>query len=157
MRVVMLDANGKKVSEEWADIPNPEIVNANSLSYMQPYVARMLASSAQFISLIVFSGDGQRGILLMRKDNQVNLGITVEWRRQQDKEETVRRFFSERGITPNRDYLAGNGNVPDATRVLHYPLEGDEERVTEICVQALREVCGIGDQDRLDFTYQEHP
>ena len=58
-------------------------------------------------------------------------------------------------IEPTDDYLAGNGGVRNATRVLSYPVAGDVESLTMLTKRILEELCGIAPEEALDIDYWE--
>jgi len=64
--------------------------------------------------------------------------------------------FRSDGFLWIEDYLAGNGGVPDATRLLAYHLTPDVQFITALTKDGLREIYQLREQDALDFTYQEH-
>jgi hypothetical protein len=156
MVVVTVDEQGKQIGlPQFVINPKPEVVDRNGLSHLDAYVARLMASRARFTSVIVMTADGQRGLSVHFTEGRASLSLDVDWRRQPQQEQAIRRLFSGLNITPTQDYLAGNGDVPDATRVLEYPLTGGPAQVAGVCKRVLREVYGVTDRDGLDFTYQE--
>jgi hypothetical protein len=156
MKVITIDSEGRQVGKaEWVRIPDPERVPSDGIRHVETFVARLDASTAPFSSLTIFSPDNCRGLLLMRRNDQKRLCLTVEWRQEPEKENAIREFFRKRHIEPALDYLAGNGGIRDATRVLEYPIEGDVPTASELCIQILNNVCRIGENEPLNFTYQE--
>ena len=59
---------------------------------------------------------------------------------------SVMSLFVSLGISAWRDYLAGNGRVPDATRILHYRLTGDASEVTVLVKRILAELYGVSER-----------
>ena len=84
-----------------------------------------------------------------------NLGISADRRRQRKLEKAIRDFFAKRETDHTEYYIAGNGNVPDATRILTHRVSGDALEVVEMCRKVLWEICGVGQKEGLDFTLQE--
>ena len=82
--------------------------------------------------------------------------LSVEWRSEAERERAVRKFFAERGLSTSHDYLAGNGNVPDATRCLGYFLPPDAQFITTLTKDVLQQIYLLREQDALDFSYEEH-
>ena len=80
----------------------------------------------------------------------------VDWRRESTEEAKIRELFRELQVAPNHDYLAGNGGLMDATRVLSYPLAGDPRKITGLCQRILREIFGVASSDPLNITYEDH-
>ena len=77
----------------------------------------------------------------------------AEWRQESQREAAIRAFFSSLGIAPSQDYLAGNGGVPDATRILDYPIKGSTAEVTALTKRILQELCGVSATEALDISY----
>ena len=158
MLVTTVDAHGNPIGAgKWVRNPDPAVVARDGMSRVAPYVARLMASRARFTSLIISTADGQGGFLVIHEHGQARLGLNVEWRSEPKKERDIRKLFAGLGLAPTEDYLAGNGGVPDATRVLTYPVPGDAPHVAALCRRVLHEIYGVADTERLDFTYEEHP
>ena len=115
----------------------------------------MLVPTNTFKFLSLFTPDGTRGFGFNAKSGVVHLNLFVDWRQQPQREAAIRAFFSSLSITPLRDYLAGNGGVPDATRVLEYPVSGSPAEVTALTRRILQELCGVSPVEALDISYQE--
>jgi hypothetical protein len=157
MMVSTVDAGGNPVGKsQWVRIPDPDVVAHDGMSRVEPYVTRLMASRARFNWLSIFTPDGQRGFGVYYEHSQASLALNVDWRSEPKKEHDIRRMFAGLGIAPTEDYLAGNGGVPDATRILTYPVPGDASKVAALCCRVLREIYGVTDTGRLDFTYTEH-
>jgi hypothetical protein len=157
MRVVTVDENGKELGDErWVDIPKPDSFRSDGLVRVESYVSRVLRSSARFTSLIVATPDHQMAISLRQRDGMPEFGLIVEWRSEPARERAIRQFFAERGLSAARDYLGGNGGVPDAIRLLDYCLPPDVHFITALTKDVLRQIYHLQEQDALDFTYQEH-
>jgi hypothetical protein len=157
MRVVTVDENGKQLGDgRWVDIPKPDSFRSDGLAQIEGYVSRVLRSSARFTSLIVTTPDHQMAISLRQRDGIPELGLTVEWRSEPERERAIRQFFAERGLSAARDYLGGNGGVPDAIRLLDYCLPPDLHFITAVTKDVLRQIYRVREQDALDLTYQEH-
>jgi hypothetical protein len=85
----------------------------------------------------------------------VEAHLTVEWRQEPNREVAIRTFFASLGTPPSEDYLAGNGGIPDATRLLAYPLRGDALALAELTKRILRELCGVSPAEPLNIGYTE--
>ena len=131
----------------------PDHYATNGFEHIEPYVSRLLVPSSRFKFLHIFTPDGMRGFAFNAKDGAVEAGLTVEWRQEAQKEAAIRAFFSSLGIAPSRDYLAGNGGVADATRILDYPITGNSAEVTALTKRILQELCGISPTEALDISY----
>ena len=131
----------------------PDHYATNGFDHIEPYVTRLLVPTNHFKFLHMFTPDGTRGFGFDAKDGVVHAGLTVEWRQEAQREAAIRAFFSSLGIAPSRDYLAGNGGVPEATRILDYPITGSTAEVTALTKRTLQELCGVSPTEALDIKY----
>jgi hypothetical protein len=131
----------------------PDHYATNGFDHIELYVARLLVPTKQFKFLHMFTPDGTRGFGFSARDGVVEAGLTVEWRQEAQREAAIRAFFSSLGIAPSRDYLAGNGGVPDATRILDYRITGSASEVTALTKRILQELCGVTPTEALDISY----
>ena len=131
----------------------PDHYATNGFEHIEPYVSRLLVPTNHFKFLHIFTPDGNRGFGFSAKDGVVQAGLTVEWRQEPQREAAIRALFSSLGIAPSRDYLAGNGGVPDATRILDYPVTGTTAEVTALTKRILQELCGVSPKEALDISY----
>ena len=131
----------------------PDHYASNGFDHIDAYVARLLVPTKQFKFLHMFTPDGTRGFGFRARDGVVEAGLIVEWRQEAQREATIRAFFSSLGIKPSRDYLAGNGGVPDATRILDYPITGSTAEVAALTKRILQELCGVSPTEALDIKY----
>jgi hypothetical protein len=131
MWVVTVDDNGQELGDgQWVDVPEADSFTTDGFTHIEGYVTRLLQSSASFTS--------------------------VDWRQQPEREHAIRQFFADRSLAAFQDYLAGNGDVADATRCLGYFLPADAQFITTLTKDLLRQIYGLREQDALDFTYEEH-
>ncbi len=135
--------------------PPPDHFANNGMDHIGPYVSRLLVSSKQYRYLHIFTPDGNRGFGLSAKDKMVNAGFVVDWRKEPKQEAAIRSFFTSLGKSPSEDYLGGNGDVPDATRILSYPIKGNAVELTALIKRILTELCRIGPEEPLNITYGE--
>ena len=133
----------------------PNHYTTNGFDYIEPYVSRLLIPTNRFKFLHIFTPDGNRGFGLTARDGIVEANLAIEWRQQAQREAAIRTFFSSLGIAPSRDYLAGNGGVPDATRVLDYPITGSTAEVTALTKRILQELCDVSPTEALDIKYRD--
>ena len=131
----------------------PDHYATNGFDHIEPYVSRLLVPTNRFKFLHMFTPDGNRGFGFSARDGVVQAGLTVEWRQETQREAAIRAFFSSLGIPPSRDYLAGNGGVPDATRILDYSISGSTAEVTALTKRILQELCGVSATEALDISY----
>ena len=126
---------------------------SNGFDHLEPYISKLLATTNGYRFLHIFTPDGKHGFGFSARDGAVEASLTVEWRQEAQREATIREFFSSLRITPSRDYLAGNGGVPDATRLLAYRISGSSVEVTALTKRILAELCGIVPTEALDIKY----
>ena len=135
--------------------PAPDHFEKNAFDHLEPYVSRLLAPSNRFKFLHIFTPDGNRGFGLTVRGGLVEAGINLDWRKEGQREATIRSFFGSLGVAPSQDYLAGNGGVPDATRILEYPVKGSTADVTALTKRILQELCGVSPAEALNISYGE--
>lgn len=133
----------------------PDHYATNGFDHIEPYVSRLFAPTNRFKFLSIFTPDGNRGFGFHAKDGGVMATLTVEWRQEPQREAAIRTFFSSLGITPSRDYLAGNGGVPNATRILEYPIAGGTNAVTPLTKRILQELCNVSPTEALNIKYED--
>jgi hypothetical protein len=156
MIVETVDGSGRRIGlPRPMIIPAPEVVSRSGLLQLRPNVERFLASRARFTSLLIFTPDGMRGCGLQSIGGKASISVTLDTRTEASKERAVRSLFANRGVVPAEDYLAANGGVPNATRILEYPLPSHPEQATALCRQVLQKVHAISDVEGLHFTHQE--
>jgi len=157
MWVQTVDQKGKALGDgHWVDIPEPDSFAADGFSHIESYVARLLNSTARFTSLGIDTPDGKIALGLWQRGGIPEFSLTVEWRQESAREHSIRQFFAERGFACRQDYLAGNGDVPDATRCLTYVAPTDTKIVTQASIDILHNIYGLRESGPLDFTYEEH-
>jgi len=133
----------------------PDHYATNGFDHVEAYVSRLLVPANHFKFLQLFTPDDARGFGFDAKDGVVHASLTAEWRKEPKKEAAIRSFFSSLGIAPSRDYLAGNGGVPDATRMLEYPITGNPAEVAALTKRILHELCSVSPTEALDINYQD--
>jgi len=127
----------------------------NGFDHIGPYVSRLLVPTNHFKFLHMFTPDGNRGFGLDAKDGVVHASLMVEWRQESQREIAVREFFASLGIAPSRDYLAGNGGVADATRILEYPVSGSTAEVTALTKRIMQELCSVLPTEAVDIKFTD--
>jgi hypothetical protein len=133
----------------------PDRYATNGFDHIEPYVSRLLMPTNRFKFLHMFTPDGNRGFGFSARDGVLQAGLTVEWRQEARREAAIRAFFSSLSVAPSRDYLAGNGGVADATRILEYPVTGSTAEVTTLTKRILQELCGVSPTEALDIKYTD--
>jgi hypothetical protein len=153
--VTVTDSKGRVLQSGLETYTEPDHFESKGLDHLKTYVQRMAASKNWMSDVTVFTSNGESGFALQKMDGDVTFQITVEWRQQPGQEAKIRAFFKKLGISPTEDYLAGNGGVPDATRVFSWPLPSDPERIETISKEAAKQLCGITDNTPIDIQFQE--
>lgn len=131
----------------------PDFHAKNGFDHIEPYVSRLLVPASHLKFLHIFTPDGKRGFGFSARGGTAEATLTVDWRQKAEKEAAIRAFFSSRGIAPTRDYLAGNGGIPDATRILQYPIAGSTVEVAALTKRILQELCGVTQTEALSIGY----
>ncbi len=119
----------------------PDHYTADAFDHIESYVSRLMAPSRKKRFVNIFTPAGDRGFGLYAGDGQ--------------REAAIRAFFGSLGIPPAEDYLAGNGGVPDATRVLAFPLTGNASAIAALTKRILKELCEVSSTEPLDIGYTE--
>ncbi|MBT9096139.1 hypothetical protein KFZ76_00235 [Methylovulum psychrotolerans] len=133
----------------------PDQYASNGFDHIQPYVARLLVPSKHFQFLHIFTPDDTRSFSLSARGGVVEAGLSFEWRQEPQREAAIRKFFSSLGIEPSQDYLAGNGELPDAIRILDYPVSGNTTEITALTKRILQELCSISATEALNISFKE--
>lgn len=133
----------------------PDRYSADGIDHISSYISKLIVPSTKFKFLFIFTPDGQRGLSLTAKDSQITVGFTVDWRKHPEKEKDIRSYFKKLDIEPSEDYLGGNGDVADATRLLSYPLTGTETALSKLVKDMLQSLCNISSKEALDIRYDD--
>src|SRR5260370_13937558 len=91
---------------------------ADAFDHIESYVSRLMAPSRKKRFVNIFTPAGDRGFGLYAGDGKIEAQLTVEWRREPQREAAIRAFFGSRGIAPAEDFLSGTGADPETTAVL---------------------------------------
>lgn len=155
--VQVIDDSGDVVSSEWILNKDPDRYAKEGAANLPPYVRLFHDSKARFTSLIVCSLDGERGFAAHKDGAGLALDMSFDWRTEGKREARARKFFEELNLDVVEDYLGGNGEVPDALRLLSWKLEDDSEVNAKLFVRVLSELCDIRPAEGLNITYEEKP
>lgn len=155
MRVTCVDGHGRVMSREWVKLKEPDRFPTNGMTHLGPYVERVFASTADFTTLMFFTPDGERGGSLDKVDGGLNIGLIFQSRQNPEPEAKARAFFEARNAATKDDYLGKDMPIVGPTRILSWWVHGDESKITALCQDVLRELCGVQDEEALDITYEE--
>lgn len=131
--------------------PAPDHFATNGFAHIETYIARLMASTEPRKGLIIMSEDKERGLVLIMRSGTPYALLDADWRKEPEREARIRSFFKDLNIAPTKDYLAGNGLVPDATRFLEYPLAGNVQEVTALTKRVLHDIYAISPEAGLFF------
>jgi hypothetical protein len=131
----------------------PDQYATNGFDQIESYVTRLCKPNREYRSLGIFTPDGIRGFGLDANEDSMLATLSIEWRKEPQRESKIRSFFEAFGISPVQDYAAGNGAVPNATRVLVFPVKGNASEVASLTKRILEELCMISPTEALEFTY----
>jgi hypothetical protein len=135
-------------------LPPPTVVSSRGLSQLSAQLARLSNSSSASPALMISSLDEQRGLNVSKRNGQFVLSFVFDVRSPTRREKAVRRLFEKLGSAPIEDYLASNGGVPNATRILTYPMPS-QPPLLDLCLRLLREVYGVSDEEGLTYSLHE--
>ena len=156
MRMSYVDRQGKKTRpSHWVDVP-AATRHLNGLARLKPYVARVLTSNASSSWAQFSTKSGNTAISLGKRGGKLELGLTVDVRRGRKREADIRAFFARRNILPKSDYLAANGGVPEATRIMNFPMPHDARVAAKIASDLLRKIYRLRATTTLDIRFEEH-
>lgn len=133
----------------------PDYYPNNGFEHLNSYISKLLRYSDDFKSLIISTPKDDKALGLDTRAGVLNIGFTVEWKQEPEKEKSIRDYFKRLNISPHRDYLAANGGIPDSTRVLDFNIEGNEKEVTELVKDILKKLCDMSEVEALNIYYEE--
>jgi hypothetical protein len=156
MKMSYVNREGRKTRpSHWVDVP-PSTRHARGLAEIEGYVARVIASKAKSSSAHFSTKSGNTAIGVAKYENKLSLGLVTSTTRERKREAAIRQFFAARNISPSADYLAANGGVPNATRVLDFPMPHDPAVVAQIAADLLRYIYRLRDSTTLDIRFRDH-
>ena len=132
----------------------PDYYPENGFEHLDSYISNLLVYSNEFKSLIISNPRGDKALGLHTRAGVLNIGFTVEWKQEPEKEKLIRDYFQRLNIPPHRDYLAANGGVPESTRILNYTVSGDEKEITDLVKDILQKLCDISDSEPITISYK---
>ncbi|HEY6228702.1 MAG TPA: hypothetical protein VI282_16405 [Verrucomicrobiae bacterium] len=133
----------------------PDRYATNGISHIEPYMQKLVAAKGRMPSLSIFTPDHNRGFGLDRMEGRVHASLVIDARTEAKREAKIRAFFKNLGAEPSSDYLAGNGSVSDATRMLSYPVNGNAEQLTALAEKILTQLCGVSTNEALEISFEE--
>lgn len=155
MRMNYVDRQGRKTRpSHWVDVP-AATRHAIGISHIDAYVFRVLASKSKSSWVNLSTKSGNTAIGIAKHDGNVSLGLTLNVRRERNRERAIREFFASRNISPSDDYLAADAGVPDSTRVLNFPMPRDPAVIADMASDLLRDIYRLRDTTTLDMRFEE--
>jgi len=134
---------------------SPDYYPENGFEHLESYISKLLIYSNEFKMLIISTPKGDKALGLDSRAEVLNIGFTVEWKQEPEKEKSIRNYFQRLNILPHQDYLAANGGIPDSTRVLNYNINGNEKQITDLVKDILKELCEISESEPINIYYEE--
>jgi hypothetical protein len=134
-------------------VSGPDHYVSGAFDHIESHVDRLLAAPRGMRFLRFFTPAGDRGFSLHANGDAVEAYLTVQRSQEPETEAAIRAFFNVLDIRPTQDYLAANGGVPEATRVLAYPLTGSSSEIAALSRRILQEVCGVSPAEPLHIGY----
>lgn len=159
MKVITVDRSGRqKGPSEWVDVPPAQRFSSNGMAHIQDFVQRVLSSDADSAWITIGTPSGRTAIGIAKQRGRPLVGVTIK-SKARAREAAVRAFFARRGICASSDYLAGSGGVPNAVRVLDYPLPSNASKISKMAADLLKAVYRLNARSPLDirFTEREQP
>ena len=156
MRVTTVDRHGhRKGAGEWVDVPRAERFGSNGISQIGSFVQRVLRSPATSAWIVISTPSGRTAISIGKHEGALTFGTSVDVRKRA-RESALRAFFARRRIQPTRDYLAGNGGVPNCVRVLEFPAPHAATWTAKLAGDLLRTVYRLTQQSALNIRFSEN-
>jgi hypothetical protein len=155
MIVSSVDGKGNLVAvPELHLLPAPTLVSERGVSQLPTQLARLSSSRSPSAALAIFTPNGQRGFGISKRGGQIVFSFIFDVRSAPKQEQAVRRLFKKLGSSPTEDYLASNGGIANATRILTYPAPSSPP-LPALCLRLLREIYGVSDEEGLTYSLQE--
>ena len=155
MKMSYVDREGRKTRPSHSvDVP-AAIRHMNGIAKIEAYVERLLRSKAKSAWANLSTKSGNTAISIAQHERKLSLGLSTSTARERTREAAIREFFARRSISPSDDYLAANGGVPEATRILSFPMPRNTAVVAQIAADLLREIYRLRDSTTLDIRYTE--
>lgn len=151
------DSQGNVLETGMVYITPPDLYEKDGASHLGPYVEKLLVSKNWFSSVTGNTTDGLKAFQMIKMEGELQVDLTFDNPGDGEREKKARAFFAKLGIRPTEDYLASNGGVSDATRVLAWPVKGGAKELTRMLQTVSDELCGIPDFGPLEIKFEEHP
>jgi hypothetical protein len=141
---------------QWEPMPRADLFPSGGIAQIERYVIRILLSVARFTALIVSSLDEQVVLGLYRHPDENAFDVMLfVLRKDEELEQSIRKFFGRRGIEHTLDYLCSGGLDSNYLRGLKYPLPSDAKEVAALLADLLTEVHRLDAEAGLAFAYHE--
>lgn len=135
----------------------PDSYEDGGFDQLPRYILDLIKPSKNYKRLIISTQKGDKTFSLGSKEGLVNVSFSLTKSDvNMQKLSKIRNYFTTLNIKPLKDYLAKNGGVKDAIRVLTYPIQGNEKEVTKRVEEMLLELVGISDKDAVEIYYKEY-
>lgn len=152
---VVTDSRGKVLASGWKHNPPPDRYERNGLRNLGPYVKRLLESENWYSSVSISSTDGEKGLLIQKKEDNVSITLCISRSAEPGREVHARAFFEEMGIEPSLDYEIEGISAGEGSQMLEWPVTIDADHLTDLLVRCATEIYSITDEEPIDLQFEE--
>lgn len=136
--------------------PPPDSYPSNGFEHIEEYIERLLASDSEHASIVFSEPSGEKGFLICKRGDIVEVAMHAERFDDPGKEELIRNYFEALGVDAPQDYLSQNGLVKDSTRNLTYPLpEQTTATITERVKNIMVTLSGMSPEAAMTVRFDE--
>ncbi len=130
-------------------MPDPAIVPVNGLSHVSAYVHRLMLSQKQATVLMISLLDREESFSVLRMNTgQMQVHLLANWPQSADSHQKAQMFFT-------RHHILWREEQSDGSRILMFPLSGNETTVTNMTQAILTQIIGVDSKAGLKFRYEE--
>ena len=85
---------------------------------------------------------------------QTGFELSVSADANDDKLPALKTLFANRGVHPAKEYSTHDDHFGTDTTHLAFPLPADSNEIADLCIQVFRDVCGVKDDEAMEFTVE---
>lgn len=130
------------------DMPAAEIVPAEGIRQIGPYVERLFASKKRAAVLMLSSLRGKEALTMLRMGSGVHFHLVATWEPSALQAVAARQFFARLGVQVEE-------KQHDTVRLIQFSLPASQQIVTDTAAILFREVYGMSAGDGLKFRFEE--
>lgn len=131
----------------------PLRISRDGYSRFEPLIKKVVSSSRDYPSLIVSARNGNEALLVMRGESGFELSVSAN--ANDDKLVALKTLFANRGVHPANEYTTHDDHFGTDTTHLAFPLSGNSNEIADLCVQVFRDICGVRDDEPMEFTVEQ--